>query len=206
METFSALLALCAGNSSVTGEFPSQRPVTRTFDVFFDLRLNKRLSKQSLGWWFETPPRSLWIHCNAQTIIFFHESLCQKSIHWVPVWLSNRQTGPHMISCYRPLSIWRHPLNRELSPTADQLDVFICSLPIFRYHRNRFVGENGHWSDTASTFYFEFLYWAWNGQRCCYQIPRKIHLRLPIPKNILGIVHQIKCTHSAPFNQLWPFY
>ena len=36
METFSALLALCAGNSPVTGEFPSQRPVTRSFDVFFD--------------------------------------------------------------------------------------------------------------------------------------------------------------------------
>ena len=44
METFSALLALCAGNSPVTGEFPSQRPVMRSFDVFFDLRLNKRLS------------------------------------------------------------------------------------------------------------------------------------------------------------------
>ena len=47
METFSALLAFCAGNSSATGEFPAQRPVTRSFDVFFDLRLNKRLSKQS---------------------------------------------------------------------------------------------------------------------------------------------------------------
>ena len=45
METFSALPAICAGNSPVTGEFPAQRPVTRSFDVFFDLRLNKRLSK-----------------------------------------------------------------------------------------------------------------------------------------------------------------
>ena len=43
MKTFSALLALCAGNSPVTGEFPTQRPVTRSFDVFFDLRLNKPL-------------------------------------------------------------------------------------------------------------------------------------------------------------------
>ena len=63
-ETFSALLALCAGNSPVTGEFPSQRPVTRSFDVFFGLCLNKRLSKQSWGWWFKTPSRSLWRHCN----------------------------------------------------------------------------------------------------------------------------------------------
>ena len=39
-ETFSALLAICTGNSPVTGEFPAQRQVTRSFDVFFDLRLN----------------------------------------------------------------------------------------------------------------------------------------------------------------------
>ena len=57
METFSSLLALCAGNSPVTGEFPAQKPVTRNCDVFFDLRLNKRLSKQSWCWWFETPSR-----------------------------------------------------------------------------------------------------------------------------------------------------
>ena len=50
MDTFSALLALCAGNSSVNGELSSQRPVTQSFDVFFDLRLNKRLGKQSWGW------------------------------------------------------------------------------------------------------------------------------------------------------------
>ena len=54
---------LC-GNSPVTGEFPTQRPVTQSFDVFFDLRLNKQLSKQWWGWWFETPSRSLWLHCN----------------------------------------------------------------------------------------------------------------------------------------------
>ena len=64
METFSALLALCAGNSPASGEFPAQRPVTRSFDVFFDLRLNKRLSKQSWGWWFETPSCLLWRHGN----------------------------------------------------------------------------------------------------------------------------------------------
>ena len=60
----SALLALCAGNSPVSGEFPTQRPVTRSFDVFFDLRPNKRLSKQSWGWWFETLSSPLWRHRN----------------------------------------------------------------------------------------------------------------------------------------------
>ena len=43
---------------------PPQRPVTRSFDVFLDLRLNKKVSKQSWGWWFETPSRSVWRHCN----------------------------------------------------------------------------------------------------------------------------------------------
>ena len=46
METFSVLLAICAGTSPVTGEFSAQRPVTRSFEVLFDLRLHKRLSKQ----------------------------------------------------------------------------------------------------------------------------------------------------------------
>ena len=54
METFSALLAICV----------AQRPVTRTFGVFFDLRLNKRLSKQWWDCWFYTPSSPLWRHCN----------------------------------------------------------------------------------------------------------------------------------------------
>ena len=67
METFSESLAICAGNSPVTGEFRTQRPVTRNFDVFFDLCLNGILSKQSWGWWFETLTLPLWRHCNDLT-------------------------------------------------------------------------------------------------------------------------------------------
>ena len=65
MESFSALLVL----SPVTGIFPPQRPVTRSFGVFFDLRLNKGLNKQSRRRWFEMPSLSLWRHCNS---IIFH--------------------------------------------------------------------------------------------------------------------------------------
>ena len=64
VETFSALLAICVGNSPETGEFSAQRPVTWSFGVFFDLHLNKRLSKQPWGWWFKTSLSSLWRHCN----------------------------------------------------------------------------------------------------------------------------------------------
>ena len=64
METFSALLSLCVGNSPFTSEFSTQRPMMQNFDVLFDLRLNKQLSKQLWYWWFEMPSHSLWCHCN----------------------------------------------------------------------------------------------------------------------------------------------
>ena len=70
MKTFSALLALREGNPPVTGGFPSQRPVTRLFDVFFDLRLNKRLSKQYRCQWFGTPFLLSWRHWNMWLTIY----------------------------------------------------------------------------------------------------------------------------------------
>ena len=66
METFFALVVFCEGNPPVTFWFPSQRPVSRSFEVFFDLRLNKRFNKQSRRRWFETPSLSLWRHCNSR--------------------------------------------------------------------------------------------------------------------------------------------
>ena len=85
METFSALLALCAGNSPVTGEFPSQRPVMR---MMFSLicALNKRWSKQSWGWLFETPSCPLWRQCNGlppQPVLhYLFHSQCILCSYW----------------------------------------------------------------------------------------------------------------------------
>ena len=78
MEILSASLTLYEGNPPATGEgntpvtsgFPAQRPVTRSFDVFFDARLNKRLNKHSRCWWFETPWRSLWRQCNGFVLCY----------------------------------------------------------------------------------------------------------------------------------------
>ena len=75
----------------------TQRPVTRSFDDFFDLRLNKRLSKQPWGWWFETLSWSLWRHCNENLGPFFNrlsrvtsarfqpmgEDMCNVFSHWI---------------------------------------------------------------------------------------------------------------------------
>ena len=85
METLSASLALCVGNSPVIGEFPTQRPVTRSFGAFFDLRVNKRLGKQPFGWWIETPSCSLWRHYNDIKMRYVSYALgsCRwKDWHW----------------------------------------------------------------------------------------------------------------------------
>ena len=95
--TFSTSLALCVVNSPVTGEFPSQKPVTRSFDVFFHLSLNKRLSKQLKRRWFETPSRSLWRHWNA-----WFKPMLIKWPPWDVVLMLKVQSSN---TCYR-LSSW----------------------------------------------------------------------------------------------------
>ena len=64
MEIIPRYWPFCQMNPTITGGFPSQRPMSLSFDKYFDLHLNKRLSKQSRQWWFETPSCSLWHHCN----------------------------------------------------------------------------------------------------------------------------------------------
>ena len=108
MEIFSALLAICAGNSPVIGEFPAQRPVTRSFDVFFNLHLNKWLSKQSCGWWFETPTCPLWCHCNGYCFNYLPTFTCGTCFK-ISVWC--------IYSAYKPshehhgVSIYQQPDN-----------------------------------------------------------------------------------------------
>ena len=79
METFSVLLAFVR-------EIHRWIPLTKASDAelwfFFDLRLDKRLSKQSWGWWFETPPCPLWRHCNDKMFLVSSCS-CLCPIHWI---------------------------------------------------------------------------------------------------------------------------
>ena len=67
------------------GEFPTRRPVTRSFDVFFDMRLYKRLSIQPWGWWFETPSWSLWRQCDIDVLTHNSAKLPDRafSLTWV---------------------------------------------------------------------------------------------------------------------------
>ena len=118
METFSALLAICGGNSPITGEFPAQRSVTQSFDVFFDLHPNQRLSKQSWGWWFETPSCPLWRHCNE--FICRHNGdqvLAQLCVweRWLRASLILFILSSYLILYYIILSYWRRPIVRKLA-------------------------------------------------------------------------------------------
>ena len=80
MGTFSMLLAICEGNPLVTGGFPSQRPEMQSFDIFFDLCLNKRLTKQSRCWWLEMPSCSLWCYCNVCSCMFINKWILNQSV------------------------------------------------------------------------------------------------------------------------------
>ena len=82
METFSALLAFWFTGHRWIPRTEAQWPVTRSFDVFFDLRLNQQLSKQWKRWWFEAPPRSLWRQCDASQRLeirtYLHHAITQE--------------------------------------------------------------------------------------------------------------------------------
>ena len=80
---FRLTVPMC-GEFTGPGKFPTQRPVTRSFDVFFDLRLNKRLSKQPWGWWFETPSWSLWRQSN---VLWWCRGACSAPSHYLNLWL-----------------------------------------------------------------------------------------------------------------------
>ena len=98
METFSASLALCAGNS------PHKGPVTPSFDVFFDLRLNEWLSKQSWGWWFYTPSCPLWRHCIEGNVAFgehieaWSNTLCRRDFQSSSLNQNTSETWLHQSS------------------------------------------------------------------------------------------------------------
>ena len=112
MEIFSTLLALCARNSPVTGEFPSQRPVTWSYDVFFDVCLNKRLSKQSWDWWFGTPSRPIWRY-----------SVLPK-VFWAPV--------------LRTSGSWNLPVRMEGSLVRNFNNYYVLLIHVFDGCSNRF--------------------------------------------------------------------
>ena len=144
MEKFSELLAICAENSPVPGEFPAQRPVTRSFDVFFDLHPNKRLSKQSWGWWSETPSSSLWRHRNDIMILY-------RALQWQGRSINGLRTHN------------RHPISHHHGRAL------VCLLWVFwrkliALKRHRTVYFFGYILGLQLAFIFLALLWRHNGR------------------------------------------
>ena len=151
METSSALLAICAGNSPVTGEFSTQRPVTRSFDVFF-LRPNKRLSKQSWGWWFETPSRPLWRHCNVKAKIHSVYGFTRST----PWWHRQMETFPRYWPFVRGIYWSQVDSPQKGQWRATLMLSLICTWTNVRAN-NRYAGDlRSHHSDCGVTMIHSF--------------------------------------------------
>ena len=145
---------LC-GEFSSLGEFPTQRPVTRSFDVFCDLRLNKRLSKQPWGWWFETPSWSLWRHCNVTKLLDFQVTLLDRN---EPSYiLSDIMTFSTLLAVCKGNPPWDSPRKRPV--------VFMFPLLLVRaiYFTNSWTTRNlRHHGDHASIRNRRYsLKWEW---------------------------------------------
>ena len=123
---------LC-GEFTGTGEFPAQRPVTRSFDVFFDLHLNKRLSKQPRGWWFGTPAWSVWRHRNDVRL----------ALKW------GATPGPTLIQHWQPSIVMMATLSSAVVTqsiyafTANDMVQDAINIP--GLHRNDSFRQDSHW-------------------------------------------------------------
>ena len=131
---------LCAG----PGEFPTQRPVTWSFDVFFDLPLNKRLSKQSWGWWFETLSHLLWRHRNDTS-----SSLCRWCIWYFGI-LSKRVAVPRKL--FDLFSLIR------LMGFVDE--AVISASVVYHYHCSAMCNRFYH--NTSDIYYSRTLVAGWD--------------------------------------------
>ena len=163
METISALLALCEVNSLhkgplVTGGYPSQRPVTRSFNVFFYARLDKRLCKQSICRWLQTPQPSLWCHCNAEN----QWNLDNAVTDLPPRWHMKMMHFP----VYRQGDTWKWYIFRFIAKVTHGNDTFsglsprghmkMIHFPVYRqgdtwkWYIFRFIAKVTHGNDTFS--------------------------------------------------------
>ena len=108
----------------------AQRPATRSFNVFFDLRLNKPLSKQSWGWWFEMPSRSLWRHCNDHQRLEPSSKLCDDDVIIFRFYTASMLLQRDVRGAIRPSHFLRWVDNSRAFDVSRQ-----ASLSWIRYHK-----------------------------------------------------------------------
>ena len=128
MESFSALLAICAGNSPVPVKSP-HKGQWRGALIFFYLRLNKRLSKQPWGWWFETPSWSLWRQCNElggsrHPHVPGRLMASKPNICWHRSWCTSSYKSRKMCGAWR----WQCHLVDDVAVSISWLNNWVCGL------------------------------------------------------------------------------
>ena len=167
METFSAVTGHLCGEFTGPGEFPAQRPVTRIFRVFFDLRPNKPLSKQSWGWWFEALSPPLWRHCNAfskNQLVELRLTESQIDHHEKIPWKAKLK-----FQCF-------HPRTKELTlhevPTLDEVSAKYVSLG---FH---FLG-NHNFSLHFPQSLVIWITWSWKQVTLTPCVPNLIKDKIP---------------------------
>ena len=150
---------LC-GEFTGPGEFPTQRPVTRSFDVFFDICLYKRLSKQSRGWWFETQSRPLWRQCNDDIQYLWTRwrhlkwsDWSRKNSMWrlffILLTVGSYSEG-NLLVVYE---MRRHFLPTSRSPTTTHFTVCILTRLHLELKKTRITGANDyHYNDVINCF------------------------------------------------------
>ena len=114
------------------GEFPTQRPVMWNFDVCFDMRLNKRSSKQSWGWWFETPWCPIWCHCNGDQ--HFEEQSRGQTDEWkLVLWKDHVHYVPS-----KCMNTWRNTMDIKNN-------AWVTVITIFGSQLRRFANDFHEW-------------------------------------------------------------
>ena len=117
----------CVEFISHPGELPTQRPMSRSVDVFFDLRPNKRSSKQSWGWWFETPSRPLWRHCDE--IPSKYPININHRLSYVYDWLAENKIS---LNIKKTVYMIFHALNKNFEGVVTPLQIDHIPMPIER--------------------------------------------------------------------------
>ena len=162
---------LC-GEFTGPGEFPAQRPVTRSFDVFFDLRPNKRLSKQPWGWWFETSSSSSWSQRNGprtssgdltpgDRIDARVNDTVQEKRPWLNVYIALKERQGRLLRARRHRlptmmpSVWKNMLSGWQSLRRRKSNSEYLRVIVFRVSSKR-------WTEQTWTSFVRIVYeWCW---------------------------------------------
>ena len=145
----------------VTGhvEFPSQRPVARNFDVFLDLRMNKRLSKQWRRRWFETPLHSLWRHCKGRPLWFLRllQLLANRVVpYFICIFRDARLRIWHSLQFYGYGHMWLWGAQLEWQTSMDK-DSNIWSDACWRRGPDRYVTSQWYMHNVIVTSCMEII-------------------------------------------------